>query len=388
MYSVKAFGAIGNGIDKDTEAIQKAIDKCASDGGGRVIFERGVYLAGTLCLRSNVELHLMSGAKIQGSSNPNDYYDFTAPGFKHEMAAEGGSKCLICAYGEENVSITGSGEINGAGPTFYDTNSVLWERFYDKPKTPRPRMIIFYKCRNVKFEDTSFVDSPCWTFWLINCQYVNIHRIKVIGDQKMINNDGIDIDSCRYVTISDSFLKTGDDCLILRAVQEVQDDPAICEDVTVNNCVLDSCCQGIRVGCPGDNVIRNCAFSNLIINGAGNGINIDNPKRYLPKDCAGLLDVHNILFSNININCSGHPIRIFVEDGIKLRRLSGFSFSNFRIRSGLPCLITGCKETIINDIIFNDIKIETVGKEAIICRDCRGIKFNNVELADIKGEEL
>ncbi|MCK4983545.1 MAG: hypothetical protein KAS17_11510, partial [Victivallaceae bacterium] len=93
------------------------------------------------------------------------------------------------------------------------------------PEIPRPRMILFYECRNVKIEDTSFVDSPCWTIWLIACEQVNIHRVKVIGDQKIINNDGIDIDSCRNVTISDSFLKTGDDCIIIRAIQPVLEKP-------------------------------------------------------------------------------------------------------------------------------------------------------------------
>ena len=380
-YSVKEFGAVADGEIFDTSAIQKAVDTCSVAGGGSVLFEPGVYLTETIYLRSNVELHLTAGAKLQGSTDPDDYDDFTASGFKHESAAEGNTKCLICASGVENIAITGSGEINGAGPAFYDTDIPSGQSFYNKPDMPRPRMIIFYECQNVKMEDISFVDSPCWTLWLIACENVNIHRVKVLGDQKMINNDGIDIDSCRQVTLSDCFLKTSDDCIILRAIQPVLEKPAICERVTVTNCVLDSRCQAIRVGCPSDNIIRNCTFTNLVIDGSGNGINIDNPKRYLKPGCTGSMDLHDIMFSNITINSQNCPIRIDVEDGVTLQRLSGITFSNIRAKGVKPLTLTGCKETTIKDIRFNNVQIETTGNEAIICRFVQGIKMDNVELS-------
>lgn len=388
MYSIKARGAVGDGKTKDTAAIQKAIDACAAEGGGTVFFEPGVYLTGTLYLRSNVELHLAAGAKILGSTQPEDYADFKAPGFKHEFAPEKNTQCLICASGESNIAITGSGEINGEGPAFYDTAHLVGGRFYGKPDRPRPRMVIFYKCRDVRIEGVSFVDSPCWTFWLINCQRVNIHRIKVIGDQKMINNDGIDVDSCQDVTISDCFIKTCDDCLVLRAIQEVQDDPAICENVTITNCTLDSCCQGVRVGCPSDGVIRNCALSNLVIDSEANGINFDNPQRYLANQCKGRVEIHDILFSNVQITCKRHPIRLFVEEGVTLRRLSGISFSNFRIRSDAPCLVVGSKDTLISDVSFDHVRMETVGDDGILCRNCRGITFNNVTISNVASPKV
>ena len=383
-YSVKEFGATGDGKTFDTASIQKTIDICSSEGGGKVVFDAGVYLTKTIYLRSNVELHVPTGAKIQGSTSPEDYDDFKADGFKHEFAGEGNTKCLICASGIENIAIIGSGEINGAGPAFYDTDIPAGQRFYNKPDIARPRMVLFYECRNVKMEDTSFVDSPCWTMWLIACENINIHRVKVLGDQKMINNDGIDIDSCQNVSISDSFLKTGDDCIIIRAIQAVLEKPAICERVTITNCILDSCCQGIRVGCPSDNIIRNCTFSNLVIDGTGNGINIDNPKRYLKPGCNGLMDLHDIMFSNITINSQNCPIRIYVEDGVELQRLSGITFSDIRAKGVLPVTLTACKETIIEDIRFNNVQVETKDTEGIICRFIQGIKMDNVELSTLK----
>jgi len=382
MFTAKEFGVKGDGQAKDTAAIQKAIDHCAARGGGTVALEPGVYLSGTLWLRSNVELHLMAGAKLQGSQSQDDYEEFAAPGFKGQFAPEGSAKCLLCADHADNIAITGPGEINGAGPSFYDTAApLLWSKFYSKPPHPRPRMLMLHQCRDVRISDASFVDSPSWTFWLINCQRVNIHRVKVLGDQKMINNDGIDIDSCRQVTLSDSFIQTGDDCVVLRAIQNIIDAPAVCEGVVVSNCVLSSACQAIRVGCPGDNVIRNCAFSNIVIQDSNNGINVDNPRRYLPEGNPGSLDLQDIAFSNFTIACEGHPIRIHVEDGVKLKRLSGLSFSNFRIRGGLPCVVEGSKETMLEDISFNAVSVEAACEDALIVRRCRNLKLNAVELS-------
>ena len=382
---VKDFGAVGDGITNNTAVIQKAIDECSKQGGGKVVVEPGVYLTSSLYLRDNVEFHIAAGAVIQGSSNPEDYADFRAAGFIHQKSAENSAKFLIGAVSAKNVAITGAGEVNGAGPEFYDTDiDPSVSRFYAKPPIPRPRMIMFYDCVNVKFEDTSYIDSPCWTFWLIACKNVNIHRVKVIGDQKMINNDGIDIDSCRNVTMSDCYVKTGDDSLILRAIQSVIERPAICENVTITNCTFDSCCQGIRVGCPADNIIRNCTFSNIVINGFGNGINIDNPKRYFSENSKTTMTLENIMFSNFTITSNVHPVRIYVEEGLKLSKLANITFSNFRTKSKRPLLIQGSKDTIIEDISFNNMNIETSGDDGIICQYCRRVKMNNVELTNIK----
>ena len=191
--------------EKTGTAIQAAVDAAHNAGGGRVCLEPGVYLSGTICLKSNVELHLPAGAEIKGYSNPEQYDDFRDPGFDN-VSPEGSRKCLIAAAHAENVSITGMGEINGSGPDFYDT-AVPAGATFAKPPHPRPRMVQFFDCRNVLFEGVSFVDSPGWTFWLLGCDDVHVSRIRVTGCQQMINNDGIDIDDCRRVTVSDSFFR-------------------------------------------------------------------------------------------------------------------------------------------------------------------------------------
>lgn len=385
-FDIMDFGAVADGKTKNTPAIQKAIDACHQAGGGMVLCGAGCFLTGSLKLKSNVELHLLPGCRILGSPCLDDYEDLTAPGFNADNAPEKSTKSLIRAVEAENIAITGPGEINGSGLAFYDAGSADTAGKLSKPPTPRPRIVMFYKCRHVRLEDTSFIDSPCWTCWLMKCQEVNIQRVKIRGDRRMRNNDGIDIDACRNVTVSDSRFDTEDDCLVVRAIQQMYATPAVCENITVDNCVLESQCKGILVGCPGDALIRNCTFSNLVINNAAKGIAIEHPRCYLPEGSRGSADIHDIIFSNITINCTlrdpKNPIRVYVEEGVELKRLTDLTFSNLRIKSGGPCLVQGSRETTIQNVSFSNVEIETSGEDAIICRHCRGVKLTNVELSN------
>jgi polygalacturonase len=385
-FDIGEYGARPDGVTVNTKAIQRAIDACHLAGGGIVYCGPGHYVTGSLMLKSNVEFHLANGCTISGSTSQDDYFEMVADGFRGEYAPEGSSKSLLFAIEAENIAITGSGEINGSGLAFYDTGDFSGA-FFRKPKNARPRIVTFYKCRTIRFEGVDYIDSPCWTFWLLKCEQVSIHRVNVRGDQRMINNDGIDLDACRDVTVSDCSFKTGDDCLILRSISRVYDTPGVCENITIANCVLDSWCQGVRVGCPGDNVIRNCTFSNLVISSAGNGIVFANPLRYLPKDSSVRADIHDIMFTNVIINCARAPIALTVEEGIALRRLAGIGFSHFRITSGLPILVEGCAETIIRNISFSDVDIATTGESALKFHHCADLKLDGVVLSNLPGFE-
>ncbi len=365
--------------EKSGAAIQQAIDSAAQAGGGRVVLEPGIYLSGTLYLRSNIELHLPGGAKILGEPTPDRYDDFCHPGFD-AVAPEGSRKCLIAAAECENISITGQGEINGNGPLFYDRN-VPPGTFFAKPPHPRPRMVQLYRCRNVLIDGVSFLDSPGWSFWLIACEDVRISRIRIAGCQQMINNDGIDIDSCRRVAVSDSFFRTGDDCLILRAIRRTPEEPSVCEEVTVTNCVLDSASQGIRIGCPSDDTIRNCSFSNIIFRGTGNGIVSVHPYRYLRKDCKGYLQVSDLLFENFDITTERAPVVLFCEGAIQLRGLERLTFRNFRIQAKQPFQLIGNAVTTLRDIRFTDISGEVAGDTPFVVRQVSRLRLEGVELS-------
>lgn len=382
-FDVLDFGACPDGKTLNTQAIQQAVNACHEAGGGRVVCGPGAFLTGALELKSGVELHLAPGCRLVGSPRLEDYAPLQADGFRSEFGPEKSAHGLLWAANAENVAITGAGTVDGSGLAFYDLTETSGK--LQKPPTPRPRIGMFYQCRRLRIQDVSLVDSPCWTLWLMQCDGVHVHRVSISGNRRMRNVDGIDIDACRNVTVSDCIMDTEDDCIVLRAIQRLYDAPATTENVVVSNCVLSSGCQGVRVGCPRDGTIRNCSFTNLTIRSEGNGIIVDNLHRYLPSGEQGTADVSNLLFSNVVVECRRVPIKVFVEDGIALKRLSDLSFSDFRIRSGGPCVVQGSPETLVENIRFSNMKIETSGEDAIVCRHCRGVHFSNVELCN-RGE--
>ena len=359
-------------------AIQAAIDAAFAAGGGRVVLSNGSYRCGTLYLKSNVELHLPSGARIEGGSSPDDYDDFFDPACDC-CAPEGSRKVLIVAAHAENIAITGSGVIDGMGPCFYDTN-VPAGSFFAKPPHPRPRMIQFLDCRFVRLEGVLLKDSPGWTVWLPGCEFVRIHALRIDGCQQMINNDGIDIDDCRNVTISDCTIKTGDDCLVLRAIVRYDGHQPLCRNVVVTNCTLNSRCQAIRVGCPSDGTITDCAFSNLTLRGA-NGINVNNPRRYLREGCSGNLYLDRISFDHLTMECDNVPVWINVEEGVKLRRLGGLAFSNLQIRARQPILLDGTAETPITDVSFRGVNAELEHDKVFEAHCVRNLRLDDVRLS-------
>ena len=381
IFEISQFGAKDDGKTLNTAVIQAAIDACHAAGGGTVLCEAGVYLTGALVLKSNVELHLAHGCKLVGSTRQEDYPFFITPGWRPRE-----HKGFLTAANAENIAITGPGEINGSGPAFFDTTEAVLEGcFYKKPPHPRPFMVLFHKCRNLRFEGASFIDSPFYTFWLMQCDDVRVDGITIRADQRMINNDGLDIDACRNVVIANCSFTTCDDCISLRAMREFFDGPGpfVTENVTVTNCIMDTWCAGVRVGCPGDGTIRNCSFSNLVIKARRNGIIFHNPLVYLSPDKQSTGDFHDFVFSNIVIQALTRPIWLYAEEGIRLVRLSDISFSNIRAQGGLPCIVEGSSQTTIRNVQFSDLSVRTTGADALVCRHCEGIRLQNVELANL-----
>jgi polygalacturonase len=380
VYDIAEFGACSDGKTVNTRAIQQAIDACHAAGGGRVNCGPGSWVTGSLELKSHVELHVGSGCRLVGSPRLDDYVMMAGEGFHPERAPEKSAHALIGAVQAEDIAITGPGTIDGTGLAFYQTEGVTGK--LAKPGTPRPRIGMFYRCRQIRIHDTTFVDSPCWTLWLMQCEGAQIRGIRITGNRRMRNVDGIDLDACRDVTVSDCWMDTEDDCVVLRSIQHLYDDPAVCENVTVTNCVLKSGCQGVRIGCPGDGIIRNSTFSNLVIQSQNNGIIFDNPHRYLAEGNPGSADISNLQFTNVAITCERTPIRLMVEEGIALPRLSDIGFSDFRIQSGDPCLVQGSPETTIRNVRFSNMQIDTSGKDTILCRHCEGVHLTNVSLSN------
>ena len=382
--------AIANAADFVPEArtgaaIQKAIDAASAAGGGRVALERGVvYPSGTLYLKSRVELNVPEGTVILGGGRSEDYDDVDDPriGRKPEKS----TKVFIACLDGEEVSITGKGVIDGQGVKFYDVNTVLWGRFYAKPSHPRPRMIEFFNCRNVRFEDITFKDSPGWTCWIRQCENVSAERVKIVADQKMINNDGFHMDSCRHVRIRHCNLKTGDDCVIMRAIRKPGEKEAVCEDMVVENCTLNSACQCIRLSCPSDGTIRNGVFRNLKMSG-NNGVLSDHPARYLLAGEHGSCKMENILVENCDIDVDGCAILFSVEPGITLRNFGDVTFRDIRLKSKHTLRLNGTGDTMLRNILLENVTGVVEAERPIDISNVEGIRFDRFTVRSGAGKK-
>ena len=346
-------------------AIQKAIDAAGAAGGGRVVLDKAVYPSGTIYLKSRVELHIPDGAVILGNDTPDGYDDVDDP--RIGIRPEKSTKVFIACLDAEDVSITGSGVIDGQGVKFYDVGTFR-DGFFAKPPHPRTRMVEFFNCRNVRFEDVTFKDSPGWTCWMRCCENVTAERVKIHGDQRMINNDGFHIDCCRHTRIRNCDVKSGDDCVIMRAMRGPGDKEYLCEDMVVEDCTLDSACQCIRLTCPSDGTIRNGFFRNLKMRGR-NGVLSGHPARYLRAGDSGSCRMEDILISDCDIDVWNSAILFNVEKGIVLRAFGNVTFRNIGVKCSGPLQFLGTADTPLRNIRLENVS-GVIGAENPLDMSC------------------
>ena len=253
-YNITAFGAVGDGITLNTAAIQSAIDACNSSGGGRVVIPSGKYLSGTIIMKNNVELYFEQNAIVLASSEHKDFPLQPLPKYRSHKDQLGGFYALIYAEGAENIALTGFGTIDGQGKLQKSR-----EHKVAGDIDGRPRNILFISCKNVRIEGLHLRNSGVWNQHYLNCEDVRINNITVYNHSNR-NNDGIDIDGCRRVVLSNSILDSDDDCITLKSTG-----PAACEDIVISNCVVSSFCNAIKAGTESSGGFRNISISNCVI---------------------------------------------------------------------------------------------------------------------------
>lgn len=373
IYDVRNYGAIGNAKTLNTNAIQKAIDDCASKNGGTVLLEDGIYMTGSITLRSNVNLHISRNAVLLGSPDCKDYPE--KQNLKHvisENLPRNSNACMIFAEESENISITGMGKIDCNGTSFVKAKQGDWTGWqFERIDAPTPPRVVFFTgCSNIKIEDITMVNQPSgWSYWIHDCDWVTFDKCKIFAEVNYPNNDGIHINSSRNVTISNCNIITGDDCIIVRANNRSLKENKVCEKVTVTNCNLTSYSGGIRIGWISDGTIKNCTFSNLVMTDTVCGITITLPD-FQPLPDRGREDtlIENLMFDNIVMDgIYGLPIKIYIgqTDDTRCEAIRNISFSNI-VSKGLESLyLCGRKDNKIKNIYFNNCRFECVSDQEL-----------------------
>jgi len=271
------FGAVGDGKTLSTAAIQSAIDK-AAENGGRVEIPAGIFLSGTLRLRSHVELFLSHGAVLRSSIRQEDMVDFTTEfdeqDDNEDTGWEGG--CFLLARHEKDIAITGSGTIDGQGrEVFYDDDSD--DGYHECPlavKGFRPRMSFLEDVDGLTVHGVTFYDSAFWTLHMAGCRNVLIDGVRILNNERGPNNDGIDPDCCKNVIIRGCIIRAGDDSIVLKTTLPMAKKYGDCSNVVISDCVMHSHSSALKIGTETHADIHHVAMNNCILDDCTRGIGI------------------------------------------------------------------------------------------------------------------
>ena len=248
-----------------TELINKVIDVCSREGGGRVVIPKGTWLTGPITIKDNVNLHLEEGATLLFTPDTTQY-----PVVRTRWE---GMDCynyqpMVYAIGAKNIALTGKGTVDGGasndnwwgmsskkghdytGPGTVATqktgrpllqewneNGVPVEKRQMGPGYGmRPQLVNFVDCKNVLIEDVTLLRSPFWVIHPLFCESLTVRGVHIQNDGP--NGDGCDPESCKNVLIEDCFFDTGDDCIAIKSGRNRDGIVAArpTENVIVRNC--------------------------------------------------------------------------------------------------------------------------------------------------------
>lgn len=374
QYNVMDFGAKADGRTLDRKAIQNAIDTAAKNGGGFVVVPEGKYLVAGIIMRSNVYLDLNKYAEFIASDDPEDFKVWPGQPTQHWDAKQYKKGVIpkyhwnvVGGHNIENSGIIGEGVINGMG----NENYVLYYSSHDDLFEPkrwtvdgctgecRPELVRFNVSKNLYFEDVSFVNSPRWTFHLKGSSNILIDGLHIDGDLRMPNNDGIDIDSSRNVTIRNSHISTADDGICLKS----SDGYGIIDNLLVEDTVIRSKSSAIKIGSNVDEDMKNAYFRNIRIYDSNRGLG------FQQIGYKGGGDVFDFTYENLDIETSykadrwwgnGEPIWMISmprNPNVEVGRIYNIHFKDITALSEHGILIAGRKQAPIENIVFENVHI-------------------------------
>ena len=391
VFNVHDFGAKGDGTTFDTAAIQKALDACEKSGG-TVEFPAGTFLSRPLTLHSRTTVKLDAGATLKASTNQVDYMKTPGDWLKAKSSAEfnpfiGGEKL-------ENVTITGSGVIDGNGAAWWPEAEKARQI---KPgyTLPRPNLIVLEQSKNVRVENITLQNSPKFHLVPADCQDVIVSNVTILAPERAANTDAID-PSGQRILITKCKLDVGDDNVAIKAGKKIPGRDFQSEDITVTDCTFLHG-HGMSIGSETAGGVRNVIVKNCTFENTENGIRIKSDVRR-----GGL--VENISYSDITMsnvapaitftctyqNSSAGDAKKQAEPSrgalgsenlplyrnIQVTNLRATSQKNAGMISGLP-------DNCISNVVFENVQISA--PKGLTIRNVRGVQFKNSKILAADG---
>lgn len=368
-FDITRFGAVSDTTKLSTAAINRAIEACSHAGGGRVVIPAGHYKSGTITLLDNVELYLQRGAVLYGSTQHADYPRQRQPRYRSQKDA-GGWYALIYAEGARNIGIAGPGIIDGQGAGQLPRELQRGQGVDDRDG--RPRNILLISCKDISIQEITLQNSGIWNQHYLDCENLFVNNIRVYNHSNR-NNDGIDLDGCRHVVLSNSILDSDDDCITLKSTG-----PAACEDIVITGCIASSFCNAIKCGTESTGGFKNIVISNCIVRPSSCPTEpvFKTPRTGQAGIALEIVDggvMDGVIVSNILIEGTECPI--FVRLGNRARKyipeapapsfgkMRNISISNITAdkTGNSSCSITGVPGAAIENISLEHIRLTNKG---------------------------
>lgn len=288
-HDITRYGAVaGSGASCD-DAIRKAVDAAASDGG-RVVVPAGRFVSGPIRLMAKVEFHLAEGSILAMSDDPTRF-----------PVSGNGRPAFLSAENRAGIRITGKGVIDGQGASW-------WKAFLDEKRAGmknaprRPQLIAFKNCQQVTVEDITTLNPPNTHYSFKNCQDLTIRGIRAEAPDESPNTDALNLSNVRDVVIENCSISTGDDNIVLLCSPGKDPSRAEVENITIRNCKL-GFGHGLSIGSHTGGGVRNVLAENITFDRTTSGIRMK-----AGRDRGGV--VEGIRYRNITLRDVRFPIHI------------------------------------------------------------------------------
>ena len=380
-------GAKADGVTKDTNAIQAAIDDCAAKGGGTVILSKGVYVSAPIVLKSRITLNVAAGATLLGSPDHADYPRttvFNAPGMQS----------LISATGAHDIAITGGGTIDGNGKSWWRDakgerpSGVMGEIVF------RPRLMVFDHSKHIRISGVTVQNSPSWQIIPYYSDDVVIRNIKVLAPADSPNTDAIDPFSSSHVVIDHVTADVGDDNVAIKSGKinsPGPDDPS--RDITITDCIFLHG-HGLSIGSELAGGAQNIRAERIHFKGTDQGIRIKS-NRDRGHDVSGLffkdIDMEDVrtgiliseYYPQVEPPADNRPQAI----GRLTPFFHDFHFENISVKgSKVAAVVFGLPESPVKNLVMKNVRLS--GTKGLTIGDAQGVVLENVKVEAAQGKAI
>lgn len=365
--NLRDFGGKADGSD-NTSCFKAAFEELAKNDGGKLTVDSGKWVTGPIDIPSDTTLELLDGAELSFIDNPDVY----TPAFTRWEGVECyAMHALVRSADTKNVKITGKGTINGNGAKWWATVKDKKARKQSKPELEcelalaklnpgfegqagggggretqflRPCLIEFINCQNVVLEGVKIIDSPFWTVHPLYVKGLELKNLHIENPYSAPNTDGIDVDSCEDVKISDCFVSVGDDGICIKSGSGPDgirvNRPTV--GVEVRGCTVRNAHGGIVLGSETAAGMSKIHAYDCDLSGTDRGIRIKSR-----RGRGG--DINDIELNNLVMNDTLCPIamNMYYKCGITDQKSPLFSLEKQPVTSETPRIhnvkIVGCK---------------------------------------------